>query len=210
MINLGSEESNTVPLSLYVVADLDNASGLALAMDAIRSIVCTATLPKFISDTHHTPQTPNSKSRLTFIHNPAVLNAPAQSALSRFVGHLVYKGLLSEATTASLLRALGAEDVVDDSPSRDAVIRKLAGDVEPAEYQALIYDDYVKSTRRVARELGVQPGQSALVVNGRVRVFALYWIYALLMLACCGSLLVRLRREIHSTQLISSLCKNTS
>ena len=115
-----------------------------------------------------TPQTTISRSRLTFIHNPTVLGAPAQSALSRFVAHLIYKGLLSEATPASLLRALGAEDVVDDSPSRDAVIRKLAGDVEPAEYEALVYDDYVKSTRRVARELGVQPGQSALVVNGRV------------------------------------------
>ena len=156
------------------------------------------------------PQTTTSKSRLTFIHNPAVLNAPVQSALSRFVAHLIYKGLLSEATTASLLRALGAEDVVDDSPSRDAVIRKLTGDVEPAEYEALAYDEYVKSTRRVARELGVQPGQSALVVNGRVRVLALYRIYALLMLVCCGSLLVHLRRQIHSTQLISSLWKNTS
>ena len=155
-------------------------------------------------------QTTTSKSRLTFIHNPAVLNAPAQSALSRFVGHLVYKGILSEATTASLLRALGAEDVVDDLPSRDAVIRKLAGDVEPAEYEALIYDDYVKSTRRVVRELGVQPGQSALVVNGRVRVLALYRIYALLMLACWGRLLVHLKREIHSTQLISSLWRSTS
>ena len=121
-----------------------------------------------------TPQTTTSKSRLTFIHNPTVPGAPAQSAVSRFVAHLIYKGLLSEATPASLLRALGAEEVVNDSPSRDAVIRKLAGDVEPAEYEALIYDDYVKSTRRVARELGVQPGQSALVVNGRVGVFALY------------------------------------
>ena len=174
MINLGSEESNTVPLSLYVVADLDNESGLALAMEAIRSIVRAASLPKSINDAHDTPQTTTSKSRLTFIHNPAVVNAPAQSALSRFVAHLIYKGLLSEATPTSLLRALGAEKVADDSPSRDAVIRKLAGAVEPAEYEALVYDDYVKSTRRVARELGVQPGQSALVVNGRVRVLALY------------------------------------
>ena len=157
-----------------------------------------------------TPQKPTSKSRLTFIHNPTVPGAPAQSALSRFVAHLIYKGLLSESTPTSLLRALGAEDVVDDSPSRDAVIRKLTGDVEPAEYEALIYDDYVKSTRRVARELGVRPGQSALVVNGRVRVLALYWIYALLMHGCCGSWLVHLRREIHSTQLISTLWKNTS
>ena len=163
-----------MPLSLYVVADLDNESGLALAMDAIRSIVRVSTLPKSINDTHDTPQTTTSKSRLTFIHNPTVLGAPAQSALSRFVAHLIYKGLLSEATPTSLLRALGAEEVVDDLPSRDAVIRKLAGDVEPAEYEALIYDDYVKSARRVARELGVQPGQSALVVNGRVSVFALY------------------------------------
>jgi len=147
---------------------------------------------------------------LTFIHNPTVLGTPAQSALSRFVAHLIYKGLLSEATPTSLLRALGAEEVVDDSPSRDAVIRKLAGDVEFAEYESLIYDDYVRSTRHIARELGVQPGQSALVVNGRVRVFALYWIYALLTLACCGSLLVHLRREIHSMQLISTLWKNTT
>jgi hypothetical protein len=160
--------------------------------------------------TFTTPQTTTSKSRLTFIHNPTVLVTPAQSALSRFVAHLIYKGLLSEATSASLLQALGGGEVVDDSPSRDAVIRKLAGDIEPAEYEALVYDDYVKSTRHIAREFGVQPGQSALVVNGRVRVFALHWTYALLMLACCGSLLVHLRREIHSMQLISTLWRNTS
>jgi len=46
----------------------------------------------------------------------------------------------------------------------------LTGGVHLDHFKAEEYVDFMKAGRLVARELGLAPGQSALVVNGRVSV----------------------------------------
>ncbi|KIM46645.1 glycosyltransferase family 24 protein [Hebeloma cylindrosporum] len=159
-------EFDSVSESLYIVADFDSVAGLDLIKEGLNSLNA------------------DSKTRVSFIYNPTsdskgpenIPRGPASWVLS----HLHIQGSLSKVTPATLLLALGADS-------------DIAGDVDPLSegfqiplgkkdgYEALMEDgvhlddlkmeeyvDYVKAGRLVARELGLAPGQSALVVNGRV------------------------------------------
>ncbi|PPQ81692.1 hypothetical protein CVT26_007456 [Gymnopilus dilepis] len=165
--------------SLYVVTDLDTEDGLALVKEAISSL------------------TSDSKTRISFIHNPTTPQTPTpengkRPLASYLLAHLHIRGLLSQATPSQLLAALGLEsgpsaspaaaaspDVVadveegvqaalKDKVDADVVFKQLTGGAGLRDILAEEYADYVRTSRKVARELKVLPGQSALVVNGRV------------------------------------------
>ena len=67
------------------------------------------------------------------------------------------------------------EAVIPEDPERlyfDGVTQcKAFSDAE--------YVNYLTASRRAARELGLKPGESALVVNGRVRLCSLELVCAL-------------------------------
>jgi hypothetical protein len=85
---------------------------------------------------------------------------------------LLAKNLLSKATPARLLRALGLEAPVapggGDGTQIPLKMEDLTDGVGIAGYSAEEYEAYVRSSRLVARELQLAPGAQALVVNGRV------------------------------------------
>jgi UDP-glucose:glycoprotein glucosyltransferase len=84
---------------------------------------------------------------------------------------LLAKNLLSKATPARLLRALGLEAPVASGGSDGTQIplkmEDLTDRVGIAGYSAEEYEAFVRSRRLVARELRLAPGAQALVVNGR-------------------------------------------
>jgi UDP-glucose:glycoprotein glucosyltransferase len=112
--------------------------------------------------------------RMTFVHNPTTIDAfKPQSRASWLVSHLLAANLMSKVSPAKLLTAIGF-----DSPVSQAVLSapgdldELTGGVRLEDMDATAYSQYVKSSRLVAREVQVSPGQQALIINGRVSWFA--------------------------------------
>ena len=52
--------------------------------------------------------------------------------------------------------------------TRESLIEKLTKDDDSNGDSKKMYRDYVLSSRLVAREIGLRPGQQGLIVNGRV------------------------------------------
>ncbi|KAJ7342428.1 glycosyltransferase family 24 protein [Mycena albidolilacea] len=151
-------ETELIPLTTYVVADFDTEAGLQLVREALTSI------------------DDGSKTRLGFVHNPgpgsAARDPTVRAPVSWLLSHLLAKNLLSKATPARLLRALGLEAPVapagGDGTQIPLKMEDLTDGVGIAGYSAEEYETYVRSSRLVARELQLAPGAQALVVNGRV------------------------------------------
>ncbi|KAG6833463.1 hypothetical protein H0H87_006830 [Tephrocybe sp. NHM501043] len=148
-------ETTVIPLSVYVVADLDSPDGLKLVKEALLSI------------------NPGSRTRISFIHNPAdePNDGPERPLASWLISHLIKTHLVSKTPPEYLLRALGVDGLTTDGQtilSQDEMVRELTEGVKKADFNPIYYADYVKASRLVAREIGVAPGKQALLVNGRV------------------------------------------
>ncbi|KAH8978341.1 UDP-glucose:glycoprotein glucosyltransferase-domain-containing protein [Lactarius akahatsu] len=151
--------SEQVPLSIYVVADLDTEDGLSSLRDALT-----------FADTG------SARSRFTFLHNPASPNSDPgrHTHVSSLFSHLVYKDLLSKATASQLLQALGPRG---DSGSRQngqtvlsvaSPLDEIAGGVALADIDQDDYQRYVHTGKLVAKMAGLAPGASGLFINGRI------------------------------------------
>jgi len=173
-------ETEQIPLTVYVVADFDTEGGLGLVREALKSIVRPVLHPAVSSClTSFRSQDDESKTRVSFVHNPAPrgdADSAVRPPVSWLLSHLLAKNLLSKATPPRLLRALGLDVPPPVSPPSDGPqipLSKdddddLTGGVGLSGYSAEEYDRFVRSSRLVARELQLAPGQQALVVNGRV------------------------------------------
>ncbi|TFK38220.1 UDP-glucose:Glyco protein glucosyltransferase-domain-containing protein [Crucibulum laeve] len=151
-------DTESVPMSVYVVADLDSEVGLELVKEALGSI------------------TKDSRTRLSFIHNPTdpAVSDRGKPASSRLFGHLMSTHTLSNASPNILLSALGLNPLTLTGDSAQAPItqeealNQVTGGVESNAFSMEAYADYTKSSRLVVRDLHLTPGQLALVINGRV------------------------------------------
>ncbi|KAK7462762.1 killer toxin resistant protein [Stygiomarasmius scandens] len=154
-------ETEVIPLTIYVVTDLNKKDGLELVKDALLSIE------------------PNSSARFAFIHNPAVIDeSPTRSSISSLFSHLVSNHLLSKVSPNRLLLALGFLDPV--TPETDAsgqqaplqtqadYLREILGGVKPSEINASNHTRFVDMGKRLLKEIGVGPGEKVILVNGRV------------------------------------------
>ncbi|CAK5263114.1 unnamed protein product [Mycena citricolor] len=140
-------ETEMLPLTVYVVADLDSEGGLDLVKEALQSF------------------DENSKMRLSFIHNPSTveLDPSVRPPKSWLLSHLVVKNLLSKATPAKLLQALEPGLVIQSDGTQTADELTSGADFS--------WDEYVRSVnggRLVLRELELAPGQQIVIVNGRI------------------------------------------
>jgi UDP-glucose:glycoprotein glucosyltransferase len=85
--------------------------------------------------------------------------------------YLISTNLLSKASPAQILHAFDSDYPVtsgDDHVDVQRVLQELTNGVVPSDFNQSAYAQYVKSSRLVARELQLQPGEQALIVNGRV------------------------------------------
>ncbi|KAI0676218.1 glycosyltransferase family 24 protein [Trametes maxima] len=146
-------EVEYVPLTTYIVADFDSEEGRALAGEALKSI------------------TPQSLSRLSFIHTPSTASSgqvPGLGTTSSLLGRLIVGDALSRATPERLLNILG----LDKSAQDDAQVPLSTSDVEeiladlPEDPIAL--ERYANAGRFVARQLDLRSGKQAVIVNGRL------------------------------------------
>ncbi|KAG6818363.1 hypothetical protein H0H93_005573, partial [Arthromyces matolae] len=128
-------ESVVIPLSLYVVADLDSPEGLNLVKEALVSIG------------------PDTRTRISFLHNPVI--DPSEESkrplTSWLLSHLIKSRLLSKGSRKQLLIALA--------------VRVLTESVKVADFSA---GACIEFAELLAREIGVKPGQQALLIKGRV------------------------------------------
>jgi UDP-glucose:glycoprotein glucosyltransferase len=110
--------------------------------------------------------------RVSFIHNPTTIDREpgARPPASWLISHLLGRNLLSKASPARLLKALGVADSVIQTEGSQIPLSDdgLTDGVGISGYSSDDYDKYVKSCRLVARNLQIVPGELALIVNGRV------------------------------------------
>ncbi|KAI0063832.1 hypothetical protein BV25DRAFT_1801498 [Artomyces pyxidatus] len=149
-------ESVKVPMTLYVIADLDSEDGLSMVQAAL------------------TFGSPSSRSRVAFIHNPS--SAPdiveTSTRMSSLISHLMFKRLVSKISSHNLLRALGLHMTVDQSEQTvlgaDISLNDIMGGVDVKDVDLVDYAKYVRTSGQVVQELGLEPGEIALILNGRV------------------------------------------
>jgi UDP-glucose:glycoprotein glucosyltransferase len=113
-----------------------------------------------------------SKTRVTFVHNPGSVERDpnVRPPASWLLSHLLAKNLLSKSSSARLLRALGLDAPVSPSDDSQIPLSKddLTDGVGISGYSSEDYDKFLRSSRLVARDLQLAPGHQALLVNGRV------------------------------------------
>ncbi|KAJ7264047.1 glycosyltransferase family 24 protein [Mycena haematopus] len=149
-------ETERIPMTLYVVADFDTEGGLLLLKEALSSIDAEC------------------KTRVSFVHNPGPGKDPTvRPPVSWLLSHLLAKNLLSRASPTRLLAALGLDGVAPVSLGDGSQIPfskddDLTDGVGLSGYDAEDYERFVRTSRLVARELQIAPGELGLIVNGRV------------------------------------------
>ncbi|KAI0353822.1 glycosyltransferase family 24 protein [Trametes cingulata] len=147
------EESEYVPLTVYVVADLDSEESRGFIKEALLSI------------------TPESNSRLSFIHAPSTPSAsgyPGSGASSSVLARLIAGDALSKVTPERLLSLLGLNDPTESGsqePLTGAGLEDILADIPE---RAEVYERYVNAGRLISRQLELKPGEAAVIINGRV------------------------------------------
>jgi len=96
-----------------------------------------------------------------------------QPTVSNLLSHLHTQGLFANTSPSELLTAVGlapprVENESQTVLTRESMIERLAKANGSKEGSGQRYRDYVLSSSLVAREIGLRPGQQALIVNGRV------------------------------------------
>ncbi|KAI5117547.1 hypothetical protein M0805_004373 [Coniferiporia weirii] len=154
-----------VPLTTFVVADLDSEGGIALMKEALSSLE------------------EGTASRLSFIHNPAPVDSASSTPhrrISPIVSHLVTHGLLAQVSLKEFAVLLSPESALSEDPqafgeqatmSENSVVYQLLRDVGAAMEglsESEVHENYAGACRLAVREFGVAPGELALIVNGRI------------------------------------------
>lgn len=94
--------------------------------------------------------------------------------VSSLLSHLHAQGLFASTSASELLTAVGLaspslmENESQTVLTQESLIEKLRKSNVSKEDSKKAYRHYVLSSSLVAREIGLRPGQQALVVNGRV------------------------------------------
>ncbi|KIP02024.1 glycosyltransferase family 24 protein [Phlebiopsis gigantea 11061_1 CR5-6] len=94
--------------------------------------------------------TETSVTRVSFIHNPSTSTPPTTTTFSSLLGTLITKGTLSgQSEQVIVSSAATLEELLDGAP-------------------LIVPDEFISASRYLLRALRVAPGETVLVVNGRV------------------------------------------
>jgi UDP-glucose:glycoprotein glucosyltransferase len=112
---------------------------------------------------------------LAFIHNPSTVTEETRQTadVSEIVARLVTTGKMSDDTIAprALKTALGisSDNIGEDDNAQVPLGRSsLESFFSPSDKAAKTYKDYAKMSKLIAREFGFAPGESGIVINGRI------------------------------------------
>ncbi|KAG1823651.1 glycosyltransferase family 24 protein [Suillus subaureus] len=137
-----TSDAERTPVSMAVIANLDSAEGQALVQEAVT----------FVSRK-------GSQSRITFLHNPST-SSPGGN-VSSFFAHVGSTSDLGELSPDVLQRALNDLETQDATQVFITEGVKLRSD--PQAHTA-----FLTTSRLLAREAGLRPGEQAIIVNGRL------------------------------------------
>ncbi|KAG1851914.1 glycosyltransferase family 24 protein [Suillus subluteus] len=137
-----TSDAERTPVSMAVIANLDSAEGQALVQEAVT----------FVSRK-------GSQSRITFLHNPST-GSPGGN-VSSFFAHVGSTSGLGELSPDVLKRALDNLETQDATQVFAAEGIKLRSDQQA-------HTAFLTTSRLLAREAGLRPGEQAIVVNGRL------------------------------------------
>ncbi|KAF5330129.1 hypothetical protein D9611_010543 [Ephemerocybe angulata] len=149
-------DSDAYPLSVWVVGDFDSEGGLDLVKEALDSF------------------TETSNARLSFIANPRHVDSFGPESRSALLSALSKAGLLknwsSKGSLGVLKAALGLGNPASSEASQVPLLKQNALDKVSAgiDFSAESYAASIKSGRIFLKQLSIEPGQLAVVVNGRV------------------------------------------
>ncbi|KAI3613174.1 glycoprotein glucosyltransferase [Moniliophthora roreri] len=152
------ESEDDVPLTMYVVSDLNSRDGLALVKEALLSIEG------------------NPLARVSFLHNPVkaeipeILKSPPVSAL---FAHLILNEELGSKESRMLLGALGHQTEAPGSGEQVPLtqpdyLRAVLGGMKPSSLDYTNHTKYVDMGRKFLSEVDMKPGEKGIIVNGRV------------------------------------------
>ncbi|KAH8101097.1 glycosyltransferase family 24 protein, partial [Cristinia sonorae] len=142
-----AEEDDDVPITVYVIADLDSQSGKKLVREALLSLAAT------------------NGTRLTFIHNPSV-DQDGLGPVSTILGQLVANDALSKFSPSRLLGSLKLEDVAASVNEDEQVVLQAQDNLLEGLTQSGA--PFLSASHAVVHDLQLKPGQQALIVNGRI------------------------------------------
>jgi UDP-glucose:glycoprotein glucosyltransferase len=165
-----------VLLSIYVIADLDTEDGLstvraALAFSVRRVYPFTLTYLIWLL----AKSSASAQSRLTFLHNSALpISDPGRyNRVSSLFSHLIYKDILSKLSPSDLLRAIDSPDESRQGGQAllgmPSSLDEKAGGITFVDVDKGYYRWFVEASGVAAKRVGLSPGTSGLIINGRVR-----------------------------------------
>jgi UDP-glucose:glycoprotein glucosyltransferase len=143
---------------MVIITDLDSVEGEALLQEAV-TFVSVSKLCNVCFWAKHT-QREDSQSRITFLHNPDAGSAGGQvSSLIARIRSTNDTATLSPDVFRRALDGVKMQDAAQVIISEGTRLRP-----DPQAYTA-----FLTTSRLLAREVGLQPGEQAVLVNGRVR-----------------------------------------
>lgn len=147
-------------MSTYVVGDFDSEGGLGLVQEAFKSL------------------TESSNARISFISNPTHVDTFGPESRSALLAILARSGSLkkwsSKESLAVLKSALGItapaspDDGTQSPLSRPDALEKVSQGID---FNAQTYAESLRAGRVFLKQLKIEAGQLAVIVNGRVRIF---------------------------------------
>ena len=115
-------------------------------------------------------QTPGSKSRYTFVHNPAADTSGTEPTLASILGYLITTATLKKVAPVQLLEVVdtGASNTAQGQTALqlESTLSNILGELP--ELDSASYEQYIQASNAVVDILNLAPGERALVVNGRV------------------------------------------
>ncbi|KAJ3987860.1 glycosyltransferase family 24 protein [Lentinula detonsa] len=151
-------ESEVIPVTLFVVADLDAKDGLEFVKEALTSMG------------------KESSARLAFIHNPATEELSQGISVSSIFAHLVDQNQLSKIAPARLLQSLDGSELASepDEPTPQvsfSTIRALKNALELdhlGQNGSNKKSGFLEACQWFVRSMGIEQGQNGIVINGRI------------------------------------------
>ncbi|KAF8549596.1 hypothetical protein OG21DRAFT_1515006 [Imleria badia] len=135
-------ESDDLAVTVYVIADFDSHDGLELAKESL----------KFM--TH------SVRTRVTFIQNS---DARTTGIASKLICSLFHAASFGDVSPSRILEALDNGSYGYHAPGTQQPFTLTGEEATPADIALLL-----QASRLVARQIGLQPGQRAVLVNGRL------------------------------------------
>lgn len=101
------------------------------------------------------------RTRVTFIHNS---EAKTTGTVSTLISTLLHADSLSDVSPSRILEALANGSDTHHAPGAQQPFTLTGEEASSASITRLL-----QASRLVTRQLGLQPGQRAVLINGRVR-----------------------------------------